>query len=518
MGKLMMRQWRWISGVIVLQLLNWFVVALGTSKMELIFDKESGTSVVWMLLFYAGLVLLQVGIGYFVLLWMFQLDKKWSGDLYPALLRQFLLVPEYRDSVNFGEVAVALKEDCGNAVSYAGLWIENIGYLLGIGIYLFFLTEKLGGAVFFALLALIALLTLISLVSKGRLIRLREEYLGAKENFLAFLEKLLPLRSHMPYSKLKKRISESEAQIEEEQSRFQRMTFFSGLLETMTEGAAVFFQLCLFLFSYYHVSRGTIRVSTAFSMFLFADIIFFQLQYVFNNFNEMSSLKTSVLSLSQYFREKAVRAEEERDFRSVKVRNIHLSYENRVLLNDASLEWKRGEKILITGRNGSGKSSLIRVLTGEVGSCEMYDEKGETMSTLSSVSDCVRSDSVMFADTYSNNVTLFGSLEERSVFLGRRTEEKMRQLLSADDCTTLSGGEKQLVSLLRSFHRRKPLILLDEFDSSLDSEIQAEVIDALLGMEELTVILVSPNTDHKETERFDRHYEISNAELKRVKA
>lgn len=518
MNKIMKKQWKLILLAIGLQLLNWFVVALGTSKIEFIFERTERKSVVWTLLFYAGLVLLQVGIGYIVLLLMFWLDKKWSEDLYPALLKQFLLVPTYRDSMNFGEVMVALKEDCGNAVSYVGLWIENIGYLLGIVIYLFFLTDRLGGEVVFTLLLLIGLLTLISFASKNRLIRLRREYLRAKEVFLTFLETLLPLRSHMPYSKLKKQVSVSESQIENEQSGFQRMTFFSGFLDMMTEGAAVFFQLALFLFSYYHVSKGTIGISTAFSMFLFADIIFFQLQYVFNNFNEMSSLKPSMVSLSEYFRAKGMETEEERSFQSVEVENIQLSYEDRNLLNDASLSWKRGEKILITGHNGSGKSSLVRVLMGEVGSCEIRDERGEKMSSLSSISDCVQSDSVMFADSFQNNVTLFGSLEPCSVSFGVRTEEKLKQLCSSEDCTTLSGGEKQLVSLFRSFHRRKPLIILDEFDSSLDPEIQSEIIEALLHMKEMTVIMVSPSMSNKSTARFDQHYEISDRQLKKVSA
>lgn len=105
-----------------------------------------------------------------------------------------------------------------------------------------------------------------------------------------------------------------------------------------------------------------------------------------------------------------------------------------------------------------------------------------------------------------DNISVYGSFgnnfnfEFISKYIPR---EKLRKLIDTSDCSTLSGGEKQLLSLIRAILSGKDILLFDEPFSALDKKIEVEVSKNILNMRDKTIIMVTHNEDKDFLRLFD---------------
>lgn len=176
--------------------------------------------------------------------------------------------------------------------------------------------------------------------------------------------------------------------------------------------------------------------------------------------------------------------EGEKTIACVEVKNISLKFGEKTLLDDVSLTFKAGELAIILGPNGTGKSSLLKVMTGEVntkGEVLYYQKKKEAWKN----EELARSLGVL----PQHSQLTFGFRVQEVVELGGLTLSKPQKeisqiaqqmmqyteinLLSDRLYPTLSGGEKQRVHLARVLTQlsdapREKIIFLDEPTSALD--------------------------------------------------
>ncbi len=168
----------------------------------------------------------------------------------------------------------------------------------------------------------------------------------------------------------------------------------------------------------------------------------------------------------------------------IEVKNISLKFGEKTLLDDVSLAFKAGELTIILGPNGTGKSSLLKVMTGEIktkGEVLYYQQKKEKWPN----EELARSLGVL----PQHNQLTFGFRVQEVVELGGLTLAKpqkeisqiARQMMEYTEISqlaerlypTLSGGEKQRVHLARVLTQlsdapRDKIIFLDEPTSALD--------------------------------------------------
>lgn len=192
----------------------------------------------------------------------------------------------------------------------------------------------------------------------------------------------------------------------------------------------------------------------------------------------------------------------------IRFEHIDFSYGNDSVLKDVSLSFPSGSMTAIVGPSGSGKSTILRlaarfydpqkgkVLFGGV------DESGINPEKLMKKISVVFQDVYLFQDTIGNNIR-YGREDA--------TEEEIENAAKLAHChdfimklkdgyntmvgeggSTLSGGEKQRISIARAILKDAPVLLLDEATSSLDPENEVEVQKAI---EELvkgrTVIMIA---------------------------
>ncbi|OBZ19164.1 ABC transporter ATP-binding protein [Bacillus sp. FJAT-27264] len=194
--------------------------------------------------------------------------------------------------------------------------------------------------------------------------------------------------------------------------------------------------------------------------------------------------------------------------RGIEFEHVTFSYGGKPVIKDLSITLPQGSLTAIVGPSGSGKSTVLRLISrfydpdeGRVllGGRSLREMEPEHL--LSSIS-VVFQDVYLFQDTIGNNIA-FGrpgatSEEVRQAAQMAHCHEFIMKLPRGYDTpvgeggSTLSGGEKQRISIARAILKNAPVVLLDEATASLDPQNEAEIqkgIDALIAGR--TVIVVA---------------------------
>lgn len=182
----------------------------------------------------------------------------------------------------------------------------------------------------------------------------------------------------------------------------------------------------------------------------------------------------------------------------LRIESLSVSYGNRPVLKDVSLQVSSGEVVALIGPNGVGKSTLIRAVSGVVPAQHgRIRADGQELTRLSPMqrarllSVVPQSASMPPAFTVWEAV-LMGRTPYLN-FLGqtsRSDEEKVREALQRVDALDLSerrvgelsGGEQQRVLLARALAQSTPILLLDEPTAHLDMQYQVHLLELVQGL------------------------------------
>ncbi len=190
--------------------------------------------------------------------------------------------------------------------------------------------------------------------------------------------------------------------------------------------------------------------------------------------------------------------------------NVTFTYEdtNITALKNISFKVKKGETLAILGRTGSGKSTILSLIS------RMYDvEEGKIYIDGQDIEDVnlydlrnstgfVPQDAFLFSDTIKNNIK-FGkedatddeviTVAKKAVVHDNITSfNKQYETILGERGITLSGGQKQRVSIARAMIKDAPVLLLDDCLSAVDTETEEAILNNLLDFcKDKTTIIVS---------------------------
>ncbi len=180
---------------------------------------------------------------------------------------------------------------------------------------------------------------------------------------------------------------------------------------------------------------------------------------------------------------------------SVTFDHVNFSYKkNKAVLKDISFHLPEGNSIGIVGQTGSGKSSIINLLTGFYTQDSGDIFINQTNSNAINIKDIrkktalVMQDSILFSGTIKENITPPGIvLDNRDLEKALYNAncdflfEKFKGLetIITEGGRPLSSGEKQLVCIARAFAVNPDLIIFDEATSYMDSQSEQKVHDAM---------------------------------------
>ena len=206
------------------------------------------------------------------------------------------------------------------------------------------------------------------------------------------------------------------------------------------------------------------------------------------------------------------------DFNKIEFSSKGITFSNNTILNNVKIEISKGDFISLCGSSGSGKSTVLKLLTKELDNENVnitVDNEDIRELNLTGLLLIVTQQSYMFSDTIKNNICcgdMYKEDELREIykltlleeFIGKYGEDKIIDFSDSN----ISGGEKQRIALARILIRKPKLLLLDEITSSLDdtnSHLLAKNIYEYAKSNNITVVVIS----HK-----DEFLEYSNKVIK----
>lgn len=175
--------------------------------------------------------------------------------------------------------------------------------------------------------------------------------------------------------------------------------------------------------------------------------------------------------------------------------NISFSYvENEKVIKNLSFNIKNGEKIAIVGSTGSGKTTIVNLISrfydAQEGSIFIANQniKDYKLKSLRSRTALVLQDVFLFADTILNNITLWdSSISFESVVSAAKKIGIHNFIISLPNGynynvkergVMLSQGQRQLISFLRAYIKNPSILILDEATSSIDSNSEELIQNA----------------------------------------
>lgn len=181
--------------------------------------------------------------------------------------------------------------------------------------------------------------------------------------------------------------------------------------------------------------------------------------------------------------------------KTIEYRDVSFSYTNEPVLKNIRVEIGKGKIIALVGESGGGKSTFADLLprfydvTGGQILIDGTDLRDYRIDDLRSLMGIVTQESILFNDTVFNNI-VFGkedvTLED---VIGAAKVANAHEFIMAmeegyesnigDRGGKLSGGQRQRISIARAVLRNPPVLILDEATSSLDTESERLVQDAL---------------------------------------
>ena len=185
----------------------------------------------------------------------------------------------------------------------------------------------------------------------------------------------------------------------------------------------------------------------------------------------------------------------------IEFKNVIFSYvENEKVLKDVSFKVKSGEKVAIVGSTGSGKTTIVNLLSRfyEIDSGEIClndkDIKDFELNELRLKIALVLQDVFLFADTILNNITLWNkSISFDNVVTAAKKIGIHDFIMSLpggynynvkERGVMLSQGQRQLIAFLRAYLKNPSILILDEATSSVDTNSEELIQNATLKITE----------------------------------
>ncbi|MEP2278348.1 ABC-F family ATP-binding cassette domain-containing protein [Maribacter sp.] len=205
----------------------------------------------------------------------------------------------------------------------------------------------------------------------------------------------------------------------------------------------------------------------------------------------------------------------------VTVKDVSKSYDDHIVFKDANMSIARGEKVSFVGRNGEGKSTMIKAILGEIpveGTCQLghnvkvgYFAQNQASLLDPDLTIFQTVDEVAFGDIRNQIKNILG----RFMFSGDDIDKKV---------SMLSGGEKTRLAMVKLLLEPVNLLILDEPTNHLDLKSK-DVLKEALSTYDGTLILVSHDRDFLQglsqkvfefkEQRVIEHFETIDAFLER---
>ncbi|MCR5272714.1 MAG: ABC transporter ATP-binding protein/permease [Lachnospiraceae bacterium] len=248
--------------------------------------------------------------------------------------------------------------------------------------------------------------------------------------------------------------------------------------------------------------NGSINITYFLGIMLFILDVFVPLKVLYMDSEKMTIMDKCLDRIEEVMNEAELPDDSERNVSgchpgipTVEFKNVSFSYDSKETISNVSFEVKEGEIIALVGPSGSGKTTLANLIA------RFWDiDSGEILVNGDSIKDVSLSSLLRQISMVFQNVYLFKDTIYNNILMGR-PEASYEEVIEAakkarcydfimslpegfdtmvgEGGASLSGGEKQRISIARCILKDAPIVILDEATASIDADNEAAIQSAI---------------------------------------
>ena len=260
-------------------------------------------------------------------------------------------------------------------------------------------------------------------------------------------------------------------------------------LSNIANGLVMFIiQLASFIVVGYLLIKNELSIGAAVATFSYVENFIYPIKNILIDLNLINASKET-LSIIVNLGEKDQELSVPKDINRSQIIITNVSYhQENVNLEHLNLEFTAPHKYAIVGKSGVGKSTLLKLIMHQ-----LPLQSGEIQAAVEQIFYLTQHEHFMKAKL-EDNITLFGFYKDNNhhsqELWSRLSPSTQQALKSMNPMSELSGGERNLLGLLRALASDKKILLLDEPTAHLDKATADMVMDLLLNLDDYLIIMV----------------------------
>ena len=331
-----------------------------------------------------------------------------------------------------------------------------------------------------------------------------------KDSFSAFFT----FKNYAVEDKIVDNFGEKNTQVEKDKYRAE---FSLVVMNNLVGRLAWAIEILIVVIGLVGVINESLTIGSVFSAYLLAGSLGMPLQSLGNRI----SMIRSVGAIEQKFKalielDEIVSPAEDFSTEGIKIDikldQVSLSIKGNPILHNINITFEHGKKYLVLGSNGSGKSTMAKLLKNTYSGYEgnilldtynLAAPEGASLSRLVSYSNETVS---LLSDTVRNNILLYRDVSDDRLETAVRLADLRVPMnrKAGDGGRFLSSGERRKLELARALIDNPQVMILDEVVSTLDIETAYEIEKLVLSLEDRTVIMISNAFSGQLLDRYDQ--------------
>lgn len=416
-------------------------------------------------------------------------------------------------------------------------YFQPFSYLLDNGftlVFAFFSVMSLNWIIGLEMLALTSLMAIIPAMLRKAMDRTNKKYSEALQRYTERLKEILLGLSVVHAFLIKKQAQRSVGQCNEEVLKHNNHL---AMLTNLSGGVTVLISLLLNIglvgTGVYYAIQGKMEIGAIVAISNLAGKFYQPIQNIAGLLMTMLSTKSIGKDLMEviHYQDDGEGKQVLSSFqKEICLKDLSFSYQEggRNVLNHVSYTFQKGEKYLILGKSGSGKSTILKLIakindgyTGEL----LIDGQEYTQLSDASIRKYI---TLSQQDAYLFNKSLRGNID----ILDEADHEKMELVIQQaqlsefvhtlpngldtvinEETNQVSGGEKIRIALARALYKGGDVFLMDEVTSALDKATSEKVEEVLLSLESKTILNVCHKYNESTLPKYDEIIIIEDGEV-----
>lgn len=393
--------------------------------------------------------------------------------------------------------------------------VDLIKSVLNLVIFAGSMLYVLDGRLTLLIMVFSAGISFLPLLTQKRLAHLRKINLNSQQDYNHVLLDLLSGYKYVSRKTVKtieKRHQTSLTNAAEKRFNFGRFRVLSDMVNSVGTNLM---NLCVFLVAGLLLIRGELTLGAASAALLYTGELIGSIGNILSCVNVLNSSKEVVTEVKADLKlpELPFDDAEIPDVTNFSVEKLTFQREDYVLQGE-NLNFSKEHSYAIVGASGAGKSTFLRLLNGEISSAESrftLDEKEASEMKRRQQIFMLQQKEHLFETDLLNNLTIFGSFPLRvevKNLLAKLPRNMRQRLENYQTITELSGGEGQVLSILRMVNLNYPINLLDEPFSGVDEKAKEIILTELLTQNQHILVEVTHDVSENNLKRYDEVLEV----------